>query len=205
MNTPSKGSDVMAELERECSNVLEAATAFRESLLSFKNASELRNQMKRFEHHGDEIVHEIFDTVNSTFITPLDREDLVAIAGNLDSILDMLYASALRMDLYKIQQSTEPMVELAEIVCSCLSELQDGLRLLRDLSKVADVEAKAVEVNRLENLADDLMNRAVADLFETNDPVRIMKLKEVYEKLEEATDYCEDVADILTGVAAKNR
>ncbi len=197
--------DVMAELEEECSNALEAASAFRDSLLNNRDVAEMRNEMKKFEHQGDEIVHRIFDEVNSTFITPVDREDIVAIAGNLDSILDMLYAAALRIDLYKVQEPTKPMVELADIVCSCLGELQKGLRLIRGSSKTGDLEARAVEVNRLENLADELMNRAVAGLFESNDPVRIIKLKEVYEKLEEATDYCEDVADVLMDLAAKNQ
>ncbi len=197
--------DIIVELERECANVLEGATTLRETLLNYKDPSGLRNRLKQLEHHGDEIVHGIFETLNSTFINPLDREDIIAVAGSLDSILDMVYASALRMDLYKIRQSTRPMIELTDIVCSSVKELQTALRLIKTPDNMGDVDARAVEVNRLENLADDLMNRAVADLFETNDPVQIMKLKDIYEKLEEATDYCEDVADILSGVVAKTR
>lgn len=197
--------DIIGELERECANVMEAATTLRDTLLNYKDPSGLRNRLKQFEHHGDEIVHGVFETLNSTFITPIDREDIIALASSLDSILDMVYASALRMDLYKIRQSTRPMLELTDIVCSSLKELQAALRLIKTPDSVGDVDGRAVEVNRLENLADDLMNRAIADLFETNDPVQIMKLKEIYEKLEEATDYCEDVADILSGIVAKNR
>lgn len=198
-------NDVLLDLENECSNVFEAAKAFKVSLQGNTNLAEVRNEMKKFEHQGDEMVHKIFDEVNLTFVTPVDREDIVAIAGNLDSILDMLYAAALRIDLYKVQEPTKPMVELVDIVCTCLEELQSGLRLVRGSSKSSDVEARAVEVNRLENVADELMNRAVADLFDSNDPVKIIKLKEVYEKLEEATDYCEDVADVLMDLAAKNQ
>ncbi len=197
--------DILSELERECSNVLEGAQVLRDGLRNQEDHSALRARLKQIEHEGDGSVHRIFEALNATFITPLDRQDIIALAGGMDSILDMMYAAALRMDLYKIKGSTGPMLELADTIYTLVKELQEALHMVKDTSKASLVEAKAVEVNRLENMADDLMNRAVAELFNTNDPVQIMKLKEIYEKLEEATDYCEDVADVLRDIVTKSR
>ncbi len=197
--------DLLGELRRECAKVLEGAQALKEALANYRDTVGLRKRMKQIEHEGDEIVHGIFETLNTTFITPLEREDIMALASGIDSILDMIYASALRLDLYEIMQPSKPLRDLAETIWTSVKELQDGLRLIGDPGQRDVVEAKAVEVNRLENVADDLLNMAVAELFKTNDPIHIMKLKEIYEKMEEATDHCEDVANILSDIVAKNR
>ncbi len=196
---------ILKQLERECANVLEGSRTLRDTLRSYKEPSSLRAKLKQAEHQGDEIVHGIYQTINRTFITPFDREDLTGLASGLDSILDMMYASALRMDLYKIHQSTKPMLELSEVIHNSVGELQSAFQLIGDPMRIEAVVARTVEVNRLENVADDLMNTAVAELFESRDPVEILKLKEIYEKLEEATDHCEDVADILNDIVAKTR
>ena len=197
--------DVLRQLERECANVLEASRTLQAKLRDYNDPQDLRTKLKQIEHHGDEIVHGIYQSLNQTFITPFDSEDLIGLASGLDSILDMMYASALRMDLYNIHQSTKPMIELSDAIHSSVIELLSAFQLIRDPSKMDAIETKTVEVNRLENVADDLMNNAIANLFESRDPVEILKLKEIYEKLEEATDYCEDVADILNDIVAKTR
>ena len=197
--------DVLRQLERECANVLEGSRTLQDKLRDYSDPQGLRTKLKQIEHHGDEIVHGIYQSLNQTFITPFDREDLIGLASGLDSILDMMYASALRMDLYNIHQSTKPMIELSDAIHSSVIELLSAFQLIRDPSKMDAIETKTVEVNRLENVADDLMNNAIANLFESRDPVEILKLKEIYEKLEEATDYCEDVADILNDIVAKTR
>ena len=197
--------DILKRLETECSNVLEGAQVLRDGLRNYSDTAGLRTRLKQIEHEGDEIVHGIFDSLNSTFITPFDREDLISLASGLDSVLDLVYASALRMDLYNIRESTRPMVELAEVIYTSVRELQSAFHVIGDSTKRDMAQANTVEVNRLENVADDLMNTAVAGLFESKDPVEIMKLKEIYEKLEEATDYCEDVADVLNDIIAKTR
>jgi uncharacterized protein len=197
--------DILKLLETECSNVLEGAQVLRDQLRNYEDPPGLRSKLKQIEHQGDEIVHRIFESLNSTFITPFDREDLAGLASGLDSILDMVYASALRMDLYNIRESTKPMVDLAEVIYNSVRELQSAFHFVGDATKRDMVQAETVEVNRLENVADDLMNNAVAGLFESKDPVEIMKLKEIYERLEEATDYCEDVADVLNDIIAKTR
>lgn len=203
--TKSEEIDLLVELQRECANVLEGAQTLRDALRDYKDSSALRKRVKDIEHRGDDIVHGIFEALNTCFITPLEREDISALASGMDSILDMIYAAALRLDLYGIRQPTKPMLELVDAICSSVKEVQDALRLLNDPAQGDVVEARAVEINRLENVADDIMNVAVADLFKTNDPIQIMKLKEIYEKMEGSTDYCEDVANILSDIVAKNR
>jgi len=207
MQTPGTVSeeDILKKLETECSNVFEGAQVLRDGLRNYSDTAGLRTRLKQIEHEGDEIVHGIFDSLNSTFITPFDREDLISLASGLDSALDLVYASAHRMDLYNIRESTKPMVELAEVIYTSVRELQSAFHVIGDSTKRDMAQANTVEVNRLENVADDLMNTAVAGLFESKDPVEIMKLKEIYEKLEEATDYCEDVADVLNDIIAKTR
>lgn len=205
MTTTIEEGEILKQLEKECANVLEGSRTLRDTLREYKDPSSLRAKLKQIEHQGDEIVHGIYQTVNRTFITPIDREDLVGLASGLDSILDMMYASALRMDLYKIHHSTKPMLELSEVIYNSVDELQSAFQVIGDPVKIEAVVARTVEVNRLENVADELMNTAVAELFESRDPVEILKLKEIYEKLEEATDYCEDVADILNDIVAKTR
>lgn len=197
--------DLLEELQLDCAKILEGAQVLQEGLRNYASPSDLRRRLKQIEHQGDDIVHGIFETLNTSFITPMEREDIVALASNMDSILDMIYASGLRLDLYEIRKPTKAMQDLADTIFASVKELQDALRLIKDQSQGDVVEARAVEVNRLENVADDVMNLAIADLFKTNDPILIMKLKEIYEKMEEATDYCEDVANILSDIVAKNR
>lgn len=197
--------DIMAELERECGKVLEGAVILRDGLKDFRDPAGLRSRIKQVEHQSDEIVHEVFDALNMTFVPPLEREDIMTIAGKMDSILDMVNASVLRLDLYKIAGSTKPMIELSELIHSSVVQLQTALRHVRDNSKSEVVDAALIEVNRLENVADEVMNSAIAELFTSDNPIEVLKLKEIYEKLEEATDFCEDVADTLRDITAKTR
>ncbi len=123
----------------------------------------------------------------------------------MDNVLDMIHAAAVRLDLYKVTEVTPPMVELARIILESCGHLEVGVGLIRNRKNWAQVEELAVEVNRLENEADDILNEAVADLFNGNDALTVIKLKDVYEKMEMATDYCEDVADHLSDIAIKYR
>jgi uncharacterized protein Yka (UPF0111/DUF47 family) len=152
-----------------------------------------------------EAVHETFEALNKTFITPFDREDISALASSMDNVMDMIYAAAVRLDLYKVESITPPMVELADIIHQSCQRVDEGVNLLSRRSKWSQVEALAVEINRLENQADDVLNEAIAGLFDGTDALDVIKLKDIYEKMELATDYCEDVADYLSDIAVKYR
>ena len=193
-------------LERVSGNVVAGAAALVDMFDEFRDVAEKRKRVKEIEHVGDNLVHDIFEELNNTFITPLDREDIGSLASNLDNILDMIDAAANRAHLYEIDQPSEAMKQLAQVTLDGAKQLQAAVGLIHDMKQADRVEAIAVEVNRLENVADDVMNTAVAKLFhEERDPIRILKFKEIIERLEEATDYCEDVANVLSDIVAKNR
>ncbi len=192
-------------LEQIAATVAEGAQALQELLRDFRNVAAKQKHMKDIEHRGDELVHTVFEMLNKTFITPIDREDIIALASSLDSTLDMIDAATNQIALYEIDEPSPAMIDLGEVIVLATSELKRAVGMIRNMRQADEVEQIAVEVNRLENVADDLMNNAVAALFQETDPIRIIKFKEIIERLEESTDFCEDVANILSDIVAKNR
>jgi predicted phosphate transport protein (TIGR00153 family) len=160
-------------------------------------------QIKALESKGDEITHDIFTRLNQTFITPLDPEDIQALSVSLDNVLDGIEDAAHRMVAYQLNPITPTMLELCEIVKQCAISLQKAFEMLD--KKKDRVMEHCIEINRLENEADKLVRKAVAELFmNEKDPIAIIKLKEVYDFLEATTDFCEDVADTLQTVVVKH-
>ena len=162
-------------------------------------------RIKDVEHHADEIVHRVYEELNKTFITPIDREDIQALATELDNVLDMIEAASSRIGLYEIDRPTEAMVQLGNVIKDGTRLLKEAVGMIRNMKQANGVEGISIEVHRLENVADDLMNNAVAALFRQEDPVTIIKFKEITEVLEQATDHCEDVANVLSDIVAKNQ
>lgn len=192
-------------LERVAKIVAEGAVVLQDLLRNFQNVSMKARHIKDIEHQADEVVHAIYEELNKTFITPIDREDILGLASRLDSTLDMIDAAANRLALYEIGEPDDVMVDLGDTIVLATQELQRAVGLIRDMRQGDEVERICVEVHRLENVADDLMNAGVAALFKNPDPIHIIKFKEIIERLEEATDYAEDVANILSDIVAKNR
>ncbi len=159
-------------------------------------------QIRALEQEGDEVIHAIYVRLNQTFITPLDPEDLHSLSSHLDDVLDGIEDAAHRMVAYNIAVIPPVVVELCSIVKSCAEALRKAFVALSKNEKLTD---HCIEINRLEEVADQLVRSAVSDLFqnETN-PITIIKLKEIYEFLEQTTDACEDVADALQNVVVKN-
>jgi len=159
-------------------------------------------RIKQLEREGDEVAHDIFTKLNQTFITPLDPEDIHALSSRLDDVLDDIEDSAYRMSAYRLEPIPSTVIELCEIVSQCAKAL---VKAFEALNKEAPLLDHCIEVNRLEDYADELLRRAIAELFEREqDPISLIKLKEVYEFLEDTTDRCEDVADVLQNVVVKN-
>jgi len=192
-------------LDRQAGFVLAGAHALRDLLKDFRDVPEKRRAIKAIEHKGDETVHTIYEALNKTFITPIDREDITALATDLDNVLDLVDAAANRLALFEITEPSPAMLDLAEVIVEAAAALQKAVGMIRDMKNAEDIEEICVEVNRLENVADDLLNISVATLFHDLDVVRILKHKEILERLEIATDYCEDVANVLSDIVAKNR
>jgi predicted phosphate transport protein (TIGR00153 family) len=162
-------------------------------------------RIKDIEHDGDSITHKIFSELNSTFVTPIDREDIHELASALDDILDHIDGCANRFALYKITRVPKAVIQLIDVLVLSMAELTNGVHLLRNLDEVENLKASFTKVNEYENQADDIFDKAVADLFDNEkDPVQIIKIKEVYVGLETATDKCEDAANVLEGILIKH-
>src|SRR5258708_15212533 len=164
--------------------------------------AEVAKGIKMLEHQGDNVIHEIYTRLNSTFITPLDPEDIHSLSSHLDDVIDGIEDSVHRMLDYHVDPMPGTVLELCRLVQAC------GLTLKKAFDALAKGEPlmeHSIEINRLEEAADQLGRQAVRELFENEkDPIRIIKLKEIYEFLEQTTDYCEDVADALQNVQVKN-
>ena len=186
-------------LEQESKNVLAGAQALRDLVLGYDHVGDKRGHIKDIEHHGDEIVHSIYDHLAKTFVTPIDREDISKLASLYDDVLDYIYAVANRLYLYEIDAPTEPMRKLTHIVVKCVEEIDFAFASIKKI-KAPEIEVRCNEVDRLENEADVILNDSVAYLFKTMDPIMIMKLKEVYELMETITDKCEDVVQVIRDI-----
>jgi uncharacterized protein len=160
------------------------------------------DEIKEVEHTCDSLTHEIIQQLNRTFVTPLDREDIHTLARTLDDVMDAIDASAAFMRLYQIERVRPDARELTKIIKTSTDEV---VRALKALERRQGVAEPAVEINRLENEADRVHQGALRRLFEEErDPVEIIKWKEILDFLEQATDRCEDVANVLEGVVVKH-
>ena len=158
--------------------------------------------IQQLEHQGDEIIHDTFSRLNQTFITPLDPEDIHALASRLDDVLDGIEDAAYRITAYRLEPVPSAVVELSEIVYDCAKSLEKAFEALNKDQRVLE---HCIEVNRLEDYADQLVRRAITELFENEkDPIALIKQKEILEFLEDTIDYCEDVTDVLQSVVVKN-
>jgi uncharacterized protein Yka (UPF0111/DUF47 family) len=162
------------------------------------------DQMELLEHEGDKITHEIYEHLNRTFITPLEPEEISKLASALDDILDYIEGTSQRMYNYGITETDAYMVELAKLIQLSVVELEDAVKGIRSMKYPHQIETRCIEVNRLENLADDILAHAINDLFKTEDPIAIIKRKDIYEYLEIATDKCEDAANVLSDIAIRH-
>ncbi|OLB45577.1 hypothetical protein AUH73_01430 [archaeon 13_1_40CM_4_53_4] len=186
-------------LEQESKNVLAGAHALNDLIQNFDRLAEKRNKIKDIEHDGDNIVHSIWDHLVKTFITPIDREDISKLASLYDDVLDYIEAVANRLYLYEVRSPTEPMKRFTDIVVKSVQEIDFAFASIQKI-KAPEVESRIIEVDRLENEADVVLNESVAALFKTNDAIAIIKLKEIYELMETITDKCEDVVQVIRDI-----
>ena len=190
-------------LERESSNVLDGAEKLEEALRLFDKVEDRRREFKEIEHEGDEIVHEIYERVNKSFITPIDQEDLTKLASSYDDVLDFMYAVMNRIVLFEIAGSTDSMRRFGDIVKASVEQIHKAMTSMRKADK-AEIERACREVDSLENEADVLLNESVAALFRSKDVIGILKLKEIYEILEKVTDKCEDLSFVIRDIMIKH-
>jgi predicted phosphate transport protein (TIGR00153 family) len=167
--------------------------------------SKIADALHQTEHDADEIAHVLYEELDKTFVTPIDREDLHHITGALDDVLDIMEACSSQIVLYKLEKLTDPMKELIGKARDASHEVSQCIALLQDLSKLEKIQLHVIKVNSLENEGDRIYRRAMAQLFEnTIDPVELIREKEILDSLEECVDACEDVMDIIRSVVVKN-
>jgi len=173
-----------------------------EMLLPDRPIWDKADEIKEVEHKCDFLTHEIIQRLHRTFVTPLDREDIFSLARSLDDVMDAIDATAALVRMYQISVVRQDARALARIIVGCTEQLVQAVKALERKKGVAE---PAVEINRLENEADRAHQSAVRTLFEQErDPIQIMKWKEILDFLEDATDRCEDVANVLEGVVVKH-
>ncbi len=184
-------------------NVAKAAALFVQLMQDLDNIDIILKEIHETEKEGDIITHDIMKKLNKTFITPIDREDLHSLASRLDDVVDLIWATAERFFLFKLKKPTKEVVEMSKELLTTTETMDKAIKKLKE-KNYSFVEEYCIEINRLENRIDRLFRDALVRLFdEEKDPIDIIKWKEVYEHLEDASDKCEDVANILEGIMLK--
>jgi hypothetical protein len=194
-------------LDKDTENLLRAARVFAE-VARTQSLEERRVkvvQLKALEHDGDQITRQIFEALNSTFITPLDREDIRSLASGLDDILDYMEGVGQSLILFKLADSPEGLRQFTDILVAMVEEIEKVSRLVWDLTHEKSIHSSLVRISELENQGDRLYATVIADLFrDDRNPIEILKWKEVYDGLEEACDACKDYTHSLGNVVIKS-
>jgi predicted phosphate transport protein (TIGR00153 family) len=199
-----KEIDFFSMFEKAAKNLNKGASLFVEMMENFSEFEMKSKQIYDVEQEGDMLTHEVMRQLNKTFLTPVDREDIHSLISRIDDILDLIWATADRVILFKINSSTAEAIELSKILLSTTEIITKAVTGLRG-KKYSYVQEYCIEINRLENKGDSVFRSALAKLFDDiKDPILVIKWKEVYEHLEEALDNCEDVADILESIVLKH-
>ncbi len=195
----TKFFDMFADMAR---NLSEGARLMKALLENFRDVPAQVAKLKDIEHRGDDMTHALLTKLNSTFITPFDREDIHRLASSIDDVLDLLNAAGDRMIVYKITAVPPETAQLAALIVQQSEQIE---KAVAGLEKQQHVLEHCVEINRIENEADRITREAVGHLFDTEkDPIQLIKIKELFEVLELATDKAEDAANVLEAVILKS-
>lgn len=191
--------------EASAQNIVKASRMLKELIDTWQLVDCKVAEITELEHAGDTITHQIMALVHSTFVTPFDREDIALLAHAMDDVLDLVHSAADAMLIYKIECPTQRAKELADVIVQGTSEVERAVYKLRKRAELKKMLECCVEINRLENMGDRIFRTAMAELFDDAvDIALVIKWREIYEQMESATDRCEDVADVLEGVALKH-
>jgi predicted phosphate transport protein (TIGR00153 family) len=190
--------------EKVAANILQAATTLVAIMEHFTNLDNWAQEVRELEGNGDLLTHDIIKKLNKTVIHPIDREDIYALASSLDDILDFIWGTAERLSVFKMEESTKEAVTMSKELLTTVKLVQKAIKKLRE-KNYGRMKEYCIEINKLENRLDREFKDALGRLFdEIKDPILVIKWKEIYEHLEDASDKCEDVADILETIAIKN-
>jgi len=192
-------------LSQQAENLMKAADFFKAAIKDGRLEEDEVKKIHALEQEGDTLAHEITDMLNRTFITPIDREDIYALANQLDDVLDMLNAMAGRVKLYKLNPSDQYFAQFIDLIDQAASALASAVKHMPDTKRQRRVLDYCIEINRLENLGDTVREKAISNLFETEkDPMQVIKWKEIYEVAEGTLDKCEHVAKVIESILVKH-
>jgi len=198
-----KEIDFFEIFDRAALNVTKAATLLVALMENFDNLEARTKEIYEVEQEGDVLTHEIMKKLNKTFITPIDREDLHSLASSLDDVLDLIWGAVDRLSVFKVKESTEEAVKMSKDILATTEAMHKAIHKLKE-KNYSHVQDYCIEINRLENRVDRDFRDALGKLFdEVKDPILIIKWKEIYEHLENASDKCEDVANVLEAIVLK--
>jgi predicted phosphate transport protein (TIGR00153 family) len=188
--------------EEAAANIVRGADLLDQMLAHYPDRADLSRDIVICEQEGDRITHDVHHRLNSTFVTPIDREDVLALVSDLDDIVDLIDEVADYLGLYKIEAPMEQAQRLAHVLLQACRQIAEAMPRLRTFG---DMSHYTVEINRLENEGDRVSRDAIASLFESGiDPLVVIRWKDIFERLEEAIDACEHVANTLEGIVIKN-
>ncbi len=191
--------------EELAAKIAEGAQFFLEMAEQYDYSDENIARLKQIEHEADIITHTTYEKMHKTFLTPLDREDIYDLVNKMDSIIDMIEASAMRMNLYKVKTPAKAVIDLANILVTAIGKIKIIVHAMRNMKNASLILSACVEVNTLENDGDVVLRTTIAALFEQEkDVFELIKWKEIFERLEEAIDVCEDVSNIAEGIVLKH-
>jgi predicted phosphate transport protein (TIGR00153 family) len=190
-------------LESQGANLVKATSSLFELVTDFNMVAERNSKIKDLEHEGDQIAHKLFTILAQTFVTPLDREDISRLASAIDEVLNYTDGTADRFVLFKIREPTPYMLELSKILLSASQEIYLLMTQIKKLKNANELVERCRNIKRYEHEGDKIYRTAIAELFETDNAIEIIKLKEIYETLEGSLDRCQEVADIVENIALK--
>lgn len=193
-----------ALFEQGSQNAVKIAQQLKDMVYIWENVKERVGIINDLEHQGDAITHQIFEQLHRSLITPFDREDIALLAHSLDDVTDFIHAAADAMLLYKVERPTHRAKELVDIVVQAVGEVERAVSEIHNRIERKQLLKRCVEINRLENMGDSVFRSAMAELFDDSaDFAGLIKWREIYKHMESVIDRCEDIANILEGVAIK--
>jgi uncharacterized protein len=183
----------------------EGGELFLDMVEHYEYSEEKIAKLKDLEQEADVITHRTYEKMHKTFLTPIDREDIYALVNKMDSILDMIEASAARMSLYRVKVPAKEIIDQSKILNKAIKKVKYIVHAMKNMKNAKMILDACVEINTLENEGDIVMRMTMTRLFEQEkDPIELIKWKEIFERIEEAIDVCEDVANIVEGIVLKH-
>jgi len=200
-----KEDDFFDYFEELANKIEESGQFFLEMTINGDFSESNVARLKELEHEADVITHRTYEKMHKTFLTPIDREDIYELINKMDSVIDCIEATAIRIYMYKVKKLNNEIIKQAEILFQAIKKIKEIVHGLRDMKKSQMILAGCVDINTLENAGDVALRTIITELFvNETDAIELIKWKEIFERMEEAIDVCEDVSNIVEGIVLKN-